>query len=114
MIKSFAVAGILFASLAQAALPPYHERNRVFTAIVADQRVETAVTDPRFRQYATGQIDSLRYLGYTAQYSRYSVQTGRCLLDINVRTVAVKSPEGKVVVGPGKIELAIAKSLRCQ
>jgi len=114
MIKSFAVAGILLASLAQAALPPYHERNRVFTAILQDQRVETAITDVRFKQYTTGQIDSIRYVGAANGYSRYAAQTGRCVLDINVRTVAEKSPEGHLVVGPGKLELAVARSLRCQ
>lgn len=109
-IRSFALFGILVSTFAQAALPPYYNRARVFNAIVQDQRVETAVTDSRFRDKASGVIDAIRYLGEQNGYSRYDVQTGRCLLDINARVVA----EGGGVVGPGKLELAVARSLRCQ
>jgi hypothetical protein len=113
-VKSLAVFGVLFATLAQAALPPYYDRTRTIKAIVDDSRVETAITDVRFRRYSTGQIDSVRYLGYTNSYSRYQVQTGRCVLDVNVRVVSETGPDGHLIAGPGKLELAVARSLRCQ
>ncbi len=113
-IKWFAVVGVLFSSLAQAALPPYYHRARIIGAILEEPRLEQAVTDSRFRQWSSGVVDGIVYRGECSKGSWYEVQSGRCNLGVCVKVVPVVDEEGHMIAGPGKLELTVGQSLRCR
>lgn len=112
-MKSLVLAGLAFSGLAQAALAPYYTRTRELDAILKESRVETAVADPRFKGLSSGVIDGVRLRAKTSQGNQYEVSTGSCKLDVNVKTVPQTSPDGHPIMGPGKLELLVANSLRC-
>ena len=103
---------VLAAGAAQAALPPFHQRNNEIEAVIRNSDVESAVTaHSATSRGGSGEIDSVTRtsaLRGTIGGNLFRVTSGRCILDV---TVQYEFTPG--IVGPPELKLSSKKDMTC-
>lgn len=89
--RTIAFAGFAVATSAQAALPPYWQRAREFTAILESQDVARELQDAPITKVETTTQD------------RYRIWSGRCAVDVQLIGKARSNP------GPRLFDLRVGK-----